>query len=203
MARAAVRSSISDWASNMDSHTRAVIIDELASDDRETRANARRRLKIGRDEELAPYVAGCLLERHTPVTAAARRVLANLGDDSAVFVLIDRLTDKNDSRSVTRAIREFDDGRPVVRHVQVLVKREYCKSYDPRLKAAHALGELGDRRAVPALVHVLTDPQRNVREEAMDALGRLGDDRAVGPLTRVLAHAWADRDRFHSVWALA
>ena len=187
----------------MDSHTRADIIDELASEDRETRANARRRLQIGRDEELVPYLAGCLLERHTPVLAAARRVLAKLGDDSAVFLLIDSLTDENVSWSAARAIEEFDDARPVVRHVQDLVGRRHCESYVSRLKAVHALGELGDRRAIPALIHALSDPQRSVREEVMAALGGLGDDRAVGPLTRVLAHAWADRDRLHSVWALA
>ena len=187
----------------MDTYTRSDLIDELASEDRVTRADAMRQLRIGSDEEIVPYLADCLMERHTPVAAAARRVLAALGDDSAVFALIDLLPDENVSWSAAQAIGEIDDDRPLVRHVQVLIQREYCGSYDPRLKAARALGELGDRRAVPALVHALRDPERNVREEVIHALGSLGDDRAVGPLSRMLVHAWAERNRFHSVWALA
>ena len=187
----------------MDTYTRSGLIDELARDDRVTRANAMRQLRIGSDEEIVPYLAGCLIQRHTPVAAAARRVLTALGDDSAVFVLIDLLPDENVSWSAAQAIEELDDDRPLVCYVQALISREYCKSYDPRLKAARALGELGDRRAVPALVYALGDPERNFREEVIDALGRLGDDRAVGPLSRILAHAWAERNRFHSLRSLA
>ena len=187
----------------MDTYTRSDLVDELASDDRVTRADAMRQLRIGSDEEIVPYLAGCLMEHHTPVAATARRVLAALGDDSAVFVLMDLLTDENVSWSAAQAIGEFDDDRPLVRHVQALLKSTHCGIYDPRLNAARALGELGDRRAVPALVHALHDPERNVREEVIHALGSLGDDRAVGPLSRMLAHAWAERNRFHSVWALA
>ena len=187
----------------MDTYTRADLIYELASDDLQIRTNAMRQLRIGTAEELVPYLAGCLTESYTPVPAAARRVLSALGDDTAVFLLIDLLTDENDSWSAARAIGEFDDARPVVCHVQVLVKRHYDESYHPRLKAARALGKLGDRRAVPALIHALSDPGRNLRESVIDSLAELGDERAVGPLTGVLADAWDDRSRIHSVWALA
>ena len=187
----------------MGTYTRSDLIDELASDDRVTRADAMRQLRIGSEEEIVPYLAGCLMEHHIPVAATARRVLAALGDDSAVFVLMDLLTDENVGWSAAQAIGEFDDDRPLVRHVQALLQSKHCGIYDPRLNAARALGELGDRRAVPALVHALHDPERNVREEVIHALGSLGDDRAVGPLSRMLAHAWAERNRFHSVWALA
>ena len=135
-------------------------------------------------------------------TCTRSDLIDELGDDSAVFLLIDRLADENVRWSAAQAIGELDDDRPLVRHVQVLIRRHYCEPYDPRMKAARALGDLGDLRAVPALIFALSDPARNVREEVMVALGRLGDDRAVGPLTRVLAHGWADGDRFHSVSAL-
>ena len=187
----------------MDAYTRSGLVNELASDDRVTRADAMRQLRIGSDEDIVPYLAGCLMEHHTPVAATGRRVLAALGDDSAVFVLMDLLADENVSWSAAQAIGEFEDDRPLVRHVQALIQSKHCGIYDPRLNAARALGELGDRRAVPALVHALRDSERNVREEVIHALGSLGDDRAVGPLSRMLAHVWAERNRFHSVWALA
>jgi hypothetical protein len=47
---------------------------------------------------------------------------------------------------------------------------------------AHALGLLGDRRAVNPLVDVLTDKNKYVRAASAEALGELGDNRATQPL---------------------
>ena len=60
--------------------------------------------------------------------------------------------------------------------------------YATRRKAARVLGELGDRRAVPVLVGVLSsyDQRTTLKEEAVYALGRLGDPSAVGPIGRML-----------------
>ena len=126
----------------MDTYTRADLIDRLASDDPEIRANAMRRLQIGSDDELVLILAGCLLEHHTPVPAAARRVLTALGDDTVIFLLIDRLADERAGWSVARAISEFDDNRPAVRYIQDLVRRsgDAHADYGPRLRAARHLG---------------------------------------------------------------
>ncbi len=45
---------------------------------------------------------------------------------------------------------------------------------DVRWKACVALGEIGDRRAAPALIRRLADPDRFVRGRAVSALARLG-----------------------------
>lgn len=55
-----------------------------------------------------------------------------------------------------------------------------------RVRAAVALGALGSRRAVPALVRTLRDVREadyDVRAACAHALGQLGDDAAVEPLT--------------------
>ena len=53
-----------------------------------------------------------------------------------------------------------------------------------REKAADYLGEIGDTRAVPALIEALGDP--SISWIAAESLGKLGDPRAVQPLIAAL-----------------
>jgi len=52
--------------------------------------------------------------------------------------------------------------------------------------AAEALGELGDRAAVPALILALTNKRQETRQASAEALGKLGDKKAVPALIRAL-----------------
>ncbi len=70
-----------------------------------------------------------------------------------------------------------------------------------RWNAAKALGLLGERACVPALVKALADTEQPVRREAAKALGRIKDPRATGALAKALR----DDDpnvRFHAAHAL-
>ncbi|RMH67936.1 MAG: HEAT repeat domain-containing protein [Cyanobacteria bacterium J003] len=58
--------------------------------------------------------------------------------------------------------------------------------YPLRRNAARALGKLGDRQAVPALIECLRCEDFYVREAAAIALGQLGDPRAIAPLQSLL-----------------
>ncbi|WP_366142461.1 HEAT repeat domain-containing protein [uncultured Thermosynechococcus sp.] len=58
--------------------------------------------------------------------------------------------------------------------------------YPLRRNAARALGRLGDRQAVPALIECLHCEDFYVREAAAIALGQLGDPRAIAPLQALL-----------------
>jgi HEAT repeat protein len=49
-----------------------------------------------------------------------------------------------------------------------------------------ALGLIGDRQAVPALVDCLADPDTNIRVAAAEALGGIGGDEVVQALTQLL-----------------
>ena len=66
-----------------------------------------------------------------------------------------------------------------------------------RVKAANALGQLGDKRAVIPLIEALKDEKSGIRAEAAKALGQLGDERAIVPLIESLeaydlrVRAWA------------
>lgn len=56
-----------------------------------------------------------------------------------------------------------------------------------RAQAAYALGDMGSRTAVPALIGTLEDGERNVRAAAARSLGQLGATEAVEPLVAALA----------------
>jgi len=55
-----------------------------------------------------------------------------------------------------------------------------------RWKAAYALGEIGDERAIEPLIEALKDSDEYVRGGAAHALGKIGDKRAVEPLIEAL-----------------
>ena len=52
--------------------------------------------------------------------------------------------------------------------------------------AARALGKLGDKQALPALIHCLECADYYVREAAAQALEMLGDRDSIGPLIKLL-----------------
>ena len=58
-----------------------------------------------------------------------------------------------------------------------------------KFEAAHALGQLGDPRAVAPLIQALRDADGGVRREAAHALGQLGDSRVVEVLIQALHDA--------------
>jgi hypothetical protein len=74
--------------------------------------------------------------------------------------------------------------------IQRLVELLADRNYKVRLQSALALGQLRDRRAVPALVSALADRHPLVRATASHALGLIGDSRAATPLRERLR----DRD---------
>lgn len=64
-----------------------------------------------------------------------------------------------------------------------LVAALETKSEDEQIRAAHALGDLGDPRAFEPLVLLLeTTSNANVRDAAAFGLGALGDSRAISAL---------------------
>jgi HEAT repeat protein len=82
---------------------------------------------------------------------------------------------------------------------------EGLSSHDPDLviKASHALGDLGDPRAVPALIELLdkTDNHR-IRNAVAFALGELGDQRALQPIARLLTDPKTEGYRGTLVYSL-
>ncbi|MEB3338350.1 MAG: HEAT repeat domain-containing protein [Leptolyngbyaceae bacterium] len=71
-----------------------------------------------------------------------------------------------------------------------------------RMLAARAFCDLEDRRAIPHLMHLLTDPCPLVRVSAAYGLGRNPSSEAVEPLVTQLHRDWNGYVRKGIVWAL-
>lgn len=80
---------------------------------------------------------------------------------------VEALKAKGDIRGLTAALR-------------------YREDVDVRKSAAKALGELGDQKAVEALIKALEDEVNSVRLSVISALGLLKDERAIKPLIAIL-----------------
>jgi HEAT repeat protein len=70
----------------------------------------------------------------------------------------------------------------------VLIGQLQRGSIDTRRAAAVALGRLGDRTAVPALITMLEEGETSLLPVIATALARLGDQRAFEPLIGLLGH---------------
>ena len=88
-----------------------------------------------------------------------------------------------------RIVRHMKEGRDTDGLIRAL------KSGWLARKAACALGDLKDTKAVGPLIDALEDTNDEVRQVAAKALGDIGDDRAAGPLRLALADRyWGVRD---------
>jgi hypothetical protein len=90
---------------------------------------------------------------------------------------LDRLTTQQDVAGLSKAARH--------------------KKPDVRLKAVSALAQIGDARAVPALLLCLNDEVAQVRRSSAAGLALLGDYRALVPLAALIK----DEDELAAVWA--
>src|SRR4030042_3481139 len=109
--------------------------------------------------------------------------LGDIGDPRAVEPLIEAL--KNDEFSGVRWIAAEALSKLGAPAVAPLIGALQHHNDDVRWKAAIALGEIGDPRAVEPLIALLCDEDRYVKGRAAHALGLIGEA-AVGPLIRAL-----------------
>ena len=74
---------------------------------------------------------------------------------------------------------------------------------DLAIKAAHALGDLGDQRAVPVLIEILqTTTHSAIRDAVAVGLRELKDERAIQPLVSLIADPKTEGHRGTLIYAL-
>lgn len=121
--------------------------------------------------------------------------LANIGPDArkAVPALIETLKDKHKDMptesarfvlDATVALALGNIGPDAKAAVPTLI--EALKKHKGFFNAITALGQIGDRAAVPALIKALRNKDSEVRAEVAAALGEISDPAAVPHLTEAL-----------------
>jgi HEAT repeat protein len=114
----------------------------------------------------------------------AALALGTLGDVEAVQPLVESLGSDQDffvGETVTWALVRC--GSTSVEPLIALLKEG---SDLAKVKAAHALGKLGDAKAAPALIAQLSDENIVLREKCVMALGNVGGDEAKTALVSLL-----------------
>ncbi len=139
---------------------------------------------------IAPAAAVPLLatrlasEPDRAVRQALVKALGRLGDDRALEVLIETLKDRDMMvcHEAALALARFNSPAAFEGLLAALQRKDGPESWQSRRFAAQALGKLGDRRALPALIASLRDESDLVPPAAAEALGELGDRQAVSAL---------------------
>ena len=96
--------------------------------------------------------------------------------------------------NVTQMHRQYLEGddSQFYKLTEIVARGDY--PYATRKNAARVLGELGESRALPALLAALNeyDQRTTLKEAALVALGQIGDPAAVEPIGRLLDRSLAD-----------
>ena len=141
--------------------------------------------------------------------ASALHLLAQIGDAAAIPFLLEALESRNSTvvdaaarglgrmgePAVSRVMQLVEEGREPIRAIAPVVLAQRGRSSAAyvigllaastpgiRWAASRAVGEIGDRAALPGLVEILSDPVPLIRKAAADALSKMPDPSAVAPL---------------------
>src|SRR5579871_3105959 len=159
---------------------------------------------------MAFTVGGCVDDENDPKTwikklgdvresKEAVRHLVRIKDKSAVEPLIELYKKSHDPEHL-KAIATFSDPRSVPVMIDSLDYSE--DSFDGASVAATALGQIGDKSAVDALIKAVQKPlpvktrANVVKLEAMKSLAKIKDPRAVDALIKVLSTSADEQDFF-------
>lgn len=118
-----------------------------------------------------------------PTGVLEARLLASLGDETAVRTLIAQLQSLPDKRGTIDALVESRSPLAFAPLVEMLSDARD----ENRAAAADGLGRLGARDAIDRITPLLQDPSFPVRMTAAKALYRLGDDGGAQLLEQLLA----------------
>ncbi len=150
------------------------------------RAAARSLFRIVRPEFTTDLATQLLADSDRGVRYTLAQTLGRLADDRALEALLLSLKDRELLVREATAIALSRYNSPAAYQALLAGLRHKTTPLDwmVRRSASEALGHLGDRRAVPALIEALRDTHDLVRPAAAQALGSLGDTCAVPALKR-------------------
>ncbi len=159
----------------------------------DVRTEAARALGRLGDPEAIGSLAALLDGREWQQRRAAAEAIGRISDARGVRPLIKALGDSSPSVALVAATALVEIGEPSIGPlIELLSERELDE--DKLRHATYALGEIGDDRAVEALLEQLAEREsRRVKAAIAEALGRIGSADAVDPLVGLL-EVMSERD---------
>ena len=170
----------------------------LDSDDRAARIQAIYLLGELATEEAVRLLQSQMSDPYDDVRAGVIQALGNNADsyrardirEKAVDIVLMGLGDLNLSirASAADALAKFKDTRSAAPLLEIVKDTTDHEGEDVQLTVSVilALGEIGDRRAVPDIIEKTKIDNPDIREAALKALGMMGDPRAEGCLIESL-----------------
>ncbi len=144
------------------------------------RAAAARTIGEGRTTIAVSDLIEKLDDPSSDVREEAVMALGRIGGGEAIDALIKKLNDPDSGLSpqIARALRQAPEPDP--RSVDALVQKLQDPDRETRSESARTLGAIGDRRAVPSLLDLLSSSQdAKVVSASGEALSRLGELAAI------------------------
>lgn len=153
------------------------------------------------DISATPAIAATVSSPAPEVRLAAINALGILGDASMVPVLSACAASSNgeEQRAARRALVQLQRGNPTETLLRVLPDAKP----DIQAEIARALGERGDKLAVPKLMELVRQGSGSARKAALKALAVLVDDAELDAMVKFVAEAKTDTPRAEAVEALS
>jgi HEAT repeat protein len=162
------------------------------------------------DRKVLSQIQPCLNNEDRHLRGNAAFVFAGFGDERGFKVIDDILMDRSSPRPEGQGIpgggwalaAQIKADRYYAVHLLGLLKNPrplpvlipLLKDNEINYKVAWALGEIGDKAAIPALIDALNDPSPDMRVSSIEALDTLDATEAL-PRLRLLLK---DDDRIHT-----
>ncbi|HXI14127.1 MAG TPA: HEAT repeat domain-containing protein [Thermoanaerobaculia bacterium] len=140
-------------------------------------------IRIGPD--VIPFVIFELgRESDIDVRLALVNLLGDLRDDDAFATLLDLMTRERDQNVVSAIVSAIGKYRSPAA-VEPLMRMVPTSDLWLRFHVVEALGEIGDRSALPALIPLFAD--KALRKPVLEAIGKIGDPGTVSFLLKVIS----------------
>src|SRR5437764_11234935 len=140
-------------------------------------------IRIGEDA-IIPIVDRLRIERDVDVRLSLVDLLGDLRSSDAFDILVESLEgepDINVSSSIVSSLGKYRDAAALPHLMRVLQRDDLWLKFH----AIEALGEIGDRAALPAILPLYAE--KSLRKPVLEAIGKIGDVGTLSFLLKVIA----------------
>ena len=161
------------------------LLDALGDSENAGRRNSATEALVRIGDATVPMIVQRLRRRPDPdVRLLLVNLLGDLRSDDGFNVLRETLEDETDvnvASSIISSIGKFRDAAAIPHLMRVLQREDVWLKFH----AVEALGEIGDRAALPAILPLYAE--KSLRKPVLEAIGKIGDVGTVNFLLRILA----------------